>query len=523
MQVTRELLRSRISGFAPLELPAFGRTEAAVLIPVIEYEEELHVLLTRRSPTLSKHAGEVSFPGGRVDADDETPYDAALREGAEEVGLEPSSCTLVGRLDDGVTVTGYKIATYVVFVGRDFRPALQEAEVEGTLLVPISLFLRPAGSFTVRVEGGALRLQFPLYVHEGTVIWGATARILANFASVLRGECGADEGKDPLEEAARKLVPMLLKARKVILTTHLNPDPDGIGAQIALEELLLGLGKEVVIANHDPIPHRFSFLEFASPAFFQNDVTEEIADGADLIVVVDTAELSRIGRAARVLGRMKGRVAVLDHHLQGNIKGEAVVVDPEYSSASEIVYRLLSLMGFPFTQRTVDALYAGLLFDTHGFRYVANRSEPFKVGGHLVDMGADALRIQEQLFAAVSPGHVSALSVAIRRAEYEFDRRWAWSFITSDELEEFGGTAEDAGDIAPFLVSIEGVEIATFLRQVGKRRYKLSVRSSTDYPIGHICAMFGGGGHANAGGATVKGTPEEIVNTLREEIARIFG
>jgi len=501
-----------------LELPLFGRKESAVLVPLVEGPDGLSVLLTRRSAGLGQHAGEISFPGGRIEPDDESVFAAATREAEEEMGLDREACELMGFLDDTVTITGYRIRPCVARVKPGAWKHAENGEVEQVLEVPLERFLSAGGSYTVDVSGGFLRQRFPLYAADGNIIWGATARILANLADVALGR-GLEPG---FETTCRDLIPLLMTAEKIILTTHLDPDPDGLGSEMALEEMLLALGKTVIVANNDPIPRLYDFAGFRSPLFVGDAVTAELASGADLLVVVDTAEAKRLGASARLLEPMKGRTVVLDHHMHGNLEGPVVLVDRTFSSTSQIIYSLLSRMGFPFTKRAADALYAGIQFDTHGFRFVFDRSEPFKIAGHLVDLGADTCGIQEQLFARVSRGHVAALTVAMGRARYELDGRWAWSYITQAELDSFGGTAEDAGEIAPFFCSVEGVQVATFIKEMADGRFKISFRSKAAWPIGHICTKMGGGGHANAGGATVGGPVERVIEELRVEIGRLF-
>jgi len=503
----RRALASRPS----LQLPAFGRQEAAVLVVLVEEEGQLRVVLTRRSRKLPTHAGEVSFPGGRVEPGDPSSLEAALREAAEEVGLDQASAEHLGELDDTVTVTGYKIRPHVVLVKGPFVPSPQSDEVETVLVAPLDGFVDTGKKYSVFVEGRGLRQTFPLFMHEGHIIWGATARILSTLCAAVEGR----QAGDTVEQFARATIPRLLDAKRVILTTHVHPDPDGLGCEIALEEMLLALGKQVVIANHDTVPDRFSFIAFRSPGVFGDDIVEEAARDADLLFVVDTAEEARIGKAARLLKPMSGKVIVTDHHLKGNMGAEQMLLESSCSSTAEIIYRYLTVMGFPLTSRAANALYAGIMFDTHGFRFVSNRSDPFRVAAHLVDLGADASTIQEQLFGSVSKAHALVLNTALARARWEFDGKWVWSDITREELGSFRGTSEDAGEVAPFFSTIEGVAVATFARQTANGEYKLAFRSKREYPIGHICQMLGGGGHANAGGATVYGTLEEIFEKVR--------
>jgi bifunctional oligoribonuclease and PAP phosphatase NrnA len=516
MEAEISRIADSLAAFRPLRLPRFGRTRASVLVPLIHHNEELFLLLTRRSPDLSHHAGEISFPGGTPDKSDQDAFATALRETREETGLAPDSFKLLGELDDQPTITGYCIRPYVAITDSMQGLQANDSEVDHMLKVPLKFFIDGGRTLEVQVEQGRMRGGFPLYSYQGQIIWGATARIIADLVGILTAR-----ETTPFTQAVRRLMPRIHEADRVILTTHVNPDPDGLGAQVGMEELLLSLGKKVVIANHDPVPKKYNFISFRSPIFIGNEIRAEKIGPADLLLVLDTGVAGRLGQAAGLLSTMNGRVAVLDHHLEGSLKGDPVLVDRSFSSASEIVYELLRTIGFRFTPRVVNALYAGIMFDTDGFRYVGNRSAPFKVAGHLVDMGADALGIQESLFAAVSRGHVGALAKALERAVTEFDGRWMWSYTTVAELDEVEATAHDAGDIAPFFVSIEGVRVSTVLREMPDGRFKASFRSKQDYPIGHICKSMGGGGHANAGGATVSLTPEQFFNQIRAAVEEV--
>ncbi len=516
-RLTAAYLKERLGLFQPVCLPLFGRRESAVLVPIVERDGELRVILTRRAAHLTKHAGEISFPGGASEPEDESSWATALREANEEISLDPKACESIGRLDDSPTISHFNIRPHVALVHRADNLVPSDDEVSQIIEVPLQFFVDAGAGFRIRVEHGRVRGGFPLYPYEGQIIWGATARLLANLVRVL------DEGNQEsgIAGLARDLIPRLIDGKKFILTTHVNPDPDGIGAVIAMEELLLAMGKEVLIAVNDPIPGRFPFLKYRSPTIVGKQLLAEHAEEADLMIVLDTGDVGRIGKAARLLPPMEGRVAVIDHHLAGNITGEAVLVDRRYSCASEMVYELLRKMGFPWTSRAVDALYAGIQFDTHGFRYINDRAEPLRVAGHLVALGAASGSIQEALFGTVTTGAVDALTIALGKARREFGGRWMWSWITEEELARFDGTSEDAGDISSFFVSVGQVQIATFFRELPDGRFKASFRSKRDFPIGDICRKFGGGGHANAGGATLPGPAEHAASLLRDEISAV--
>ena len=159
---------------------------AAVLVPIVAHPEGPAVLLTLRSPRLSAHAGQVSFPGGRMEAG-ETPEAAAVREAAEEVGLDPRLPELIGRLPEHLTGTGYRVVPVVALVPAPLHLTPDPAEVAETFELPLSTVLDPAAPERRSGEFRGRRREFWVWPHERHYIWGATAAILVNLARVLRG------------------------------------------------------------------------------------------------------------------------------------------------------------------------------------------------------------------------------------------------------------------------------------------------------------------------------------------------
>jgi 8-oxo-dGTP pyrophosphatase MutT (NUDIX family) len=169
------------------EMVSPGRiVPAAVLVPIVAHPDEPAVLLTLRSARLSSHAGQVSFPGGRIEAG-ETPEAAALREAAEEVGLDPRLPELVGRLPDHLTGTGYRVTPVVGLVAPPLSLTPDPAEVEEPFELPLSVVLDPAAPERRTAEYKGRVRTFWVWPHERHFIWGATAAILVNLARVLRG------------------------------------------------------------------------------------------------------------------------------------------------------------------------------------------------------------------------------------------------------------------------------------------------------------------------------------------------
>lgn len=158
---------------------------AAVLVPVVMGEDPA-VLLTKRTSHLAKHAGQISFPGGRIDPQDSGPEAAALREAQEEIGLEAGSVEVLGRLTDHVTGTGYRITPVLALVPPALTYSLSPHEVEAIFELPMRVVMDPNAPRRQRQHVGGVWREYWVWPHPDHFIWGATAAILVQLAERLR-------------------------------------------------------------------------------------------------------------------------------------------------------------------------------------------------------------------------------------------------------------------------------------------------------------------------------------------------
>lgn len=160
---------------------------AAVLLPIVERGGGLTVLFTVRAEGLRHHAGQVSFPGGRLDPGDAGPREAALRESAEEVGLSPGLVQVAGYLPNYLTITGYSVTPVIGFVAPDFEPVPDTKEVSEAFEVPLEVLLEPGNMALRHKRYLGVRLPYFEMPWGSHRIWGATAAMLVNFRDMLRG------------------------------------------------------------------------------------------------------------------------------------------------------------------------------------------------------------------------------------------------------------------------------------------------------------------------------------------------
>jgi 8-oxo-dGTP pyrophosphatase MutT (NUDIX family) len=167
--------------------PSSALRPAAVLVPLIDRPEGMSVLLTQRTAHLSAHAGQISFPGGRIEAGDRDATEAALRETEEEVGLPRDHVTMIGRLDTYVTGTGFEVVPAVGIVRVPFPLAIDPFEVAEVFEVPLSFVIDPSNHRRVVRQFEERSRTFFVLPFEARYIWGATAGMLVNLAEVLAG------------------------------------------------------------------------------------------------------------------------------------------------------------------------------------------------------------------------------------------------------------------------------------------------------------------------------------------------
>jgi 8-oxo-dGTP pyrophosphatase MutT (NUDIX family) len=193
MQTTKELpwiIRDLLNKRVPKRIEEQGSSlkRAAVLIPLFKAESEYRILFTKRTDRVEAHKGQISFPGGRVEEEDGSPLETALREADEEIGLSRKDVTVLGQMDDARTVSSnYIVYPFVGLIPYPYEFKTSAMEVKELLDVPFETFLSgdSAGENTPVVYEGATYLGLA-YRYKGEVIWGATARIMQNLVNLVK-------------------------------------------------------------------------------------------------------------------------------------------------------------------------------------------------------------------------------------------------------------------------------------------------------------------------------------------------
>ncbi|MBI4539516.1 MAG: bifunctional oligoribonuclease/PAP phosphatase NrnA [Gemmatimonadetes bacterium] len=315
----------------------------------------------------------------------------------------------------------------------------------------------------------------------------------------------------------------LERARRVVLTTHVNADGDGAGCEAALVAWLDSRGAEARVVNPTPFPETYEFLLPRSGVALDPRAAEARAfcSHADLAVVVDTCEAPRIARVNPLIAGLPK--VILDHHPPGESPLQGVaLLDPEACASGELVYDALLAAGGPWPDPVVTGLYVAVLTDTGSFRFSNSTPASHLIAADLLARGVDPEEIFERVYATWPVRRMTLLRAALGELEVDLEHGLAWITVPRDLFEALGGTSDELEGFVDYPRSIRGVQLSMLFRETDDRHTKVSFRSNGPVDVNALAARFGGGGHVKAAGALVQGPLEEVraqvVEAAREAV-----
>jgi len=322
--------------------------------------------------------------------------------------------------------------------------------------------------------------------------------------------------------AAREIAATLTPGARVMMTTHVNADGDGVGSEVGLFHLLTARGLQPVITNPTPIPDRFHFI--VPPGADHSDRAHREIDRADLVVVVDIGDLGRLGDLGVAVARRGVPVICIDHHVSpGTLPPGPRLVAPEATATAELIHDLAIANTWPVTPDVARALYIGILTDTGGFRFSNTTPRALRVAAALLEAGVEPETIYEQVYASAPEGRVRLTAEVLLTLVVEPERGLAWVTVPAGALERHQATPDDLDGIAEFPRSIAGVRLALMFRPLAGGRVKVSFRSIGNIDVAALAQRFGGGGHHKASGASFEGpmaeVQERVLAAAREYLA----
>lgn len=307
-----------------------------------------------------------------------------------------------------------------------------------------------------------------------------------------------------IREAADRLRPLLDAAKSAALLTHVDPDGDGIGAEICLLSYLEGRGIDARVINTEPLPIRYRFLDPGGAVEVYDAARHEaFVRGADLVFMLDNSAVSRLGPLEAAVRASRATTVCIDHHNVVEDFWKLNILDPEACATGELVFQILKALGARPDRRAAQAAYVSVVTDTGYFRFSKTSPRCHEAAAEMVAAGVQPPLVYQEVYERNTPAIVRLGGVALGGLRLEAGGRLAWITLTRAQIAECGAEGEDTSDIVNELLTIDGVRLAVMFKEVPAGRTKLSFRSKGGIDVNRLAASFGGGGHTNASGAVI--------------------
>src|SRR5690348_672021 len=302
---------------------------------------------------------------------------------------------------------------------------------------------------------------------------------------------------------------------RVCLTTHVNPDGDGLGSEVGLAVMLRALGVNVVITNPTPTPSRYDFLFEGLPGLDKTGEAVKELRRADLIIVLDIADLGRLGMLAETVRDRGVTVACVDHHIsKGDLPPGPRYVDADAAATGELIREIARANEWDLKAEAARALYVAIVTDTGGFRFSNTKARTLRAAADLLECGIDPEAVYVELYSKAPEGRVRLMAEALQTLVVEHDAGIAWVTIPPGALERYKVDPDDLDGVVDYARSIDGVRLGMLFRESAGGRIKISFRSIGGVDVAKLAGQFQGGRHAKAAGASLPGALADVQATV---------
>jgi phosphoesterase RecJ-like protein len=312
---------------------------------------------------------------------------------------------------------------------------------------------------------------------------------------------------------------VLREHQRFAILSHVRPDGDALGSQLALALSLQQLGKDVRVWNEDGTLEKYSFLPRAELL----TKPPSTADDVDVAIALDTAIQNRLGTTFAAIGSTKIWINI-DHHRSNPGYGDLVFVDESAPATGEIIFNLIKSQGLPLNHDIAENLYAAISTDTGSFQYPKTSARTFEIAAELVRVGSlDVGQISRQLYENYPRRRLELLRELLRTMRFAVGGQAASFSLTLKTAADLAVLPEHNEGLIDHLRAIRGVVVAVFFEELADGKVRVSMRSKDEaVDVCAICQKFGGGGHTLAAGARVRGSLAEVEGKVLEEIRGVL-
>jgi phosphoesterase RecJ-like protein len=318
----------------------------------------------------------------------------------------------------------------------------------------------------------------------------------------------------------------LKRHERIVLTTHIRPDGDALGSEVALAQALIRMGKDVRCVNTSALPPRYDFLDPDRRLlhhYEEGGPSNYLLKDAQALIILDLSSWSQLGRFGSWVRQFKGPRLVIDHHVSRDADlAQDFLVDTSMEATGRLVFEAISHLKIPFTKEIATGLLTAIAMDTGWFRHPNTSASTLRIVADLIDAGAPISDIFKKIFERNTLGRLKLVGETLAGLQTAFDGRLAWATVTREALENVGALPTDTEDLVDYTVSIQGVELGFLLMELPVGGIKLSLRSRGSIDCCELAGRFGGGGHKAAAGATLPEPIDKALDAIKKEVSKML-
>ena len=317
----------------------------------------------------------------------------------------------------------------------------------------------------------------------------------------------------------KKLNQKILSSSRIVLSTHQNPDGDGLGSASAMYHYIKSLEKDCKIIHISDFPNQYDFLNQNNAIETYNESDHyEWMQTSDLALIFDIGAYHRLGILGDILNNNNIYTVNIDHHPDlndGRFNDNYINIDA--AATGEMVYDFLIDNNINLNQLMAQGIYTAVMTDTGSFRHNNTNQKSHKIAMDCIDYGIDNSKIYQSIYENRSKAQVSLLAKVIDNLRYDSDGQIASFIISREMIESSGAIPQDIDGFTDFVRTIKGVEISIMIYESDSNRCRINFRSKGKYKINDVAKSFGGGGHKFAAGAIADGTSEIILQQVVDQ------
>jgi bifunctional oligoribonuclease and PAP phosphatase NrnA len=307
-----------------------------------------------------------------------------------------------------------------------------------------------------------------------------------------------------------RIIDAIRPRQRFVISSHSRPDGDSIGSQLAMAYALTELGKDVVVVNKDGAPG--PILQF--PGVANIVIANEVSEAFDAAIIMECSDLDRTG----VSGLDRSFVINIDHHPGNTGFGDINWFDSSASACGEMVFELVRALGVRMAAEIATHVYLAILTDTGSFHYSGITPRTFDICKQTLEAGVDPVQVARMVYDSNHMGRLKLFGSVLSAMQIDPSGRIAIVYVDHAMARAAGGTYEDTEGLVNLPLTVKEVEAVVFFKQEKGDEYRVSLRSKGEIDIGAVAKEYGGGGHKNAAGCTVRGNIDELRRSIVDKV-----